>query len=261
MSEQYYLTRDDLLLLLAPVSRDFVVPAKPRRPFLTWSGLIGASLVVATLNVPVIWNLAHQNAPLPALAPVIAASTSKLASTPAAASQPNTPAQPTPEPAADRLQIASLSIDAPIIWESDYTSQSLLQNLRNGTVHLKGSALPGQNGTTIITGHSSYYRWAAGSYKDVFAPLLSAKLGQEIKLARAGVIYTYKISQIYEVTPNRTDLLVSGKTALLRLMTCTPLGSNTRRLIVDAVQVTPDPNTNSSFSGPKLTADTLLATR
>ena len=263
MTAQYYLTRDDLAALLNPVSRDFHVSTDrttQKRPFLTWTGLLGTALVLATLNLPTIWQLSRQSAPLPAIAPALAAS-SALTFADAPASEAATPAATTPQPAADRLAITDLSIDAPVIWNSAYDSKTLLANLRDGLVHLKGTALPGQKGLTIVTGHSSYYRWAAGSYKDAFAPLLKAQLGQKIKISRAGTTYTYEITQIYEVTPDRTDLLVSGNETMLRLITCTPLGSNTRRLIVEAKQIDPDPNQNQAFTGPKLTASTLTSTR
>lgn len=260
MADLHYLTRDHLAALLEPVSRDFTVASAPRRPFLTWTGLVGTAVVLATLNLPVIWTLSRNSAPLPSIAPALAASSAlTFADVPDTEATASTAT--TPQPAADRIQVSDLKIDAPIIWNSAYDSKTVLTNLRDGVVHLAGTALPGQKGLTILTGHSSYYRWAAGSYKDVFAPLLKAQLGQTIKISRAGTTYTYQISQIYEVTPDRTDLLVSGDETLLRLMTCTPLGSNTRRLIVEAKQIDPDPNQNQPFTGAKLSASTLVSTR
>lgn len=266
------ITREDLIGILspAPALLTETIPTieatdapRPRRfgLQLSWLGLVGAAVVVATLNLPTLWRLSQRTAPLPTLAPLLAVSTTKLASVPEEAAPATPPAAPAPIVISNRLQVGALSVDAPVIWDSEYRSRTLLSNLRDGVVHLKGTARPGENGVSIITGHSSYYRWAAGSYKDVFAPLLQAQLGQEISVWRGEQEYRYKISQIYEVAPARTDLLTPGNKPLLRLITCTPLGSSARRLIVDAEQISPNPATNSAFTGPRLTAETILATR
>jgi len=57
-----------------------------------------------------------------------------------------------------RLQIPSLKIDAPLIWSSD--PKNFDTDLQSGVIHYPGTALPGEIGTTYISGHSSNYSWA-----------------------------------------------------------------------------------------------------
>src|SRR6185295_4994485 len=68
-----------------------------------------------------------------------------------------------------RLEIPSLKINVPIIWSKD--TNSFDKDLQSGVVHYPGTALPGQIGTTYISGHSSNYVWAKGSYNHVFTHL------------------------------------------------------------------------------------------
>lgn len=106
--------------------------------------------------------------------------------------------------------------------------------LRNGVIHYPGTALPGDNGNVVITGHSSYYAWDAGRFKDVFALLHDVKLGDKIVVYFNQKKFIYQVDNIKVVLPKDVDVLAPSTREQLTLITCTPIGTNLKRLIVTA---------------------------
>jgi LPXTG-site transpeptidase (sortase) family protein len=120
----------------------------------------------------------------------------------------------------------------------DKLEEDIQKALREGVVHYPGTAEPGQNGNTFVTGHSSYYPWDDGRYKDVFAPLHDLEEGDEYFIYHKGKKYRYVVSERKVVTPDDVSVLeqdTSKKTSTL--MTCTPIGTTARRLILKGEQV------------------------
>lgn len=110
--------------------------------------------------------------------------------------------------------------------------------LQQGVVHYPGTAIPGQVGNVFITGHSSYYPWDPGQFKDVFAVLGQLEVGDEYFVYYDQKPYTYKVTEKFEVTPDNVDVLQQPHDKKIStLMTCTPVGTTLRRLIVRAEQV------------------------
>lgn len=106
--------------------------------------------------------------------------------------------------------------------------------LRSGVVHYPGTALPGENGNIVITGHSSYYAWDAGRFKDVFALLHDVQMGDKIIVYFNQKKFVYEVFDIKKVSPKDVDVLAPSEKEQLTLITCTPIGTNLRRLIVTA---------------------------
>ncbi|OQB06361.1 MAG: Sortase family protein [bacterium ADurb.Bin212] len=107
--------------------------------------------------------------------------------------------------------------------------------LEKGVAHLKGSALPGKNGNVFIFGHSSYDVEKAGQYKEVFAKLDQLANGDVVEIQSQEARYTYKVIDKKIVNPN--DVSVAGQNFSLKqltLMTCWPIGSTEKRLVVVA---------------------------
>lgn len=110
-----------------------------------------------------------------------------------------------------------------------------MQNaLQNGVVHYPGTALPGDNGNVVITGHSSYYAWDSGRFKDVFALLHDVKMGDKIVIYFNQKKFIYEVFEIKKVSPKDVDVLAPTNSEQLTLITCTPMGTNLRRLILTA---------------------------
>ncbi len=122
------------------------------------------------------------------------------------------------------------------------TEDAIQEALKGGVVRYPGTARPGERGNVFLTGHSSYYLWAPGEYKDAFALLTEVEIGDEIVVYYGGKKgdqkrYVYKVTNIKEVQPDEVDVLKQTDDYRLTLMTCVPIGTNLRRLIVTATQV------------------------
>ena len=158
-----------------------------------------------------------------------------------------------PEATKQGLTVARLGISAPINFDQDASDEPrLLQSLQSGVTHLLGTARPGEKGNTVIVGHSSNYPWDRGQYKTVFASLGRLEALDFIELRRGKTTYLYQVTGKRVVAP--TDLFVLAQTSepQLTLITCTPLGTTWRRLVVTARQISPDPAANRAFAGQPL---------
>lgn len=116
----------------------------------------------------------------------------------------------------------------------DELEADIQKSLRNGVIHYPGTALPGENGNVVITGHSSYYAWDPGRFKDVFALLHDVKKGDKIVIYFNQKKYIYEVDLIKVVLPKDVDVLGPSKAEQITLITCTPIGTNLKRLIVQA---------------------------
>ncbi|MEI6477920.1 MAG: sortase [bacterium] len=182
-----------------------------------------------------------------------------------ASSDPVQPvANPTPWPAPtitdNSLSAPALNIAAPVAWDTAFDNDKIQSLLPNSLVHFQGTAKPGQTGYVVITGHSSNYPWIKGQFNSVFAPLRKAATGMQITLNYDNHEYTYQVTKIYEVQPDDIAILNNADGSGLRLITCTPIGTSLRRLVVEGVQISPNPATNQAFV-PATFSGTLPATQ
>lgn len=104
--------------------------------------------------------------------------------------------------------------------------------LRNGVVHYPGTALPGEDGNVVVTGHSSYYAWDAGRFKDVFALLHDVREDDKVVVYFNQKKYIYQITEKKVVLPKDIDVLKPTNQEQITLITCTPIGTNLKRLIL-----------------------------
>lgn len=149
-------------------------------------------------------------------------------------------------PPDNRIVIPSISRDVPIVevgtenlikkdWNA--VEKDIQDKLKEGVVRYPGTATPGHGGNTFLTGHSSFYLWDDGRFKDVFALLPDIQVGDKIYLYYDQKRYVYEVSETKEVTPDQVDVLKQTDHEQLTLMTCTPVGTNLRRFIVIAQPV------------------------
>jgi LPXTG-site transpeptidase (sortase) family protein len=149
-------------------------------------------------------------------------------------------------PPDDRLIIPSLGKNVPIVttdpskligadWKT--LEQAFQEDLKSGVIHYPGTADPGEDGNVFITGHSSYYLWDSGRYKDVFARLNQLQIGDEITIYHDQDKFQYVVREKREVKNEDVSVLDQGDEKILTLMTCSPVGTNFRRLVVVAEQV------------------------
>jgi len=141
-------------------------------------------------------------------------------------------------PSDNRVVISKIGKNIPLITVPDHKNwqqleQNIQKGLQNGVVVHPISHSPGNYGNFFLTGHSSYYAWDPGRFKDVFALLHEMEIGDEVVVYWEGRKYTYKINERKVVTPNEISILAQPvNRKQITLMTCTPVGTNKNRLIL-----------------------------
>ena len=152
-------------------------------------------------------------------------------------------------PPENRLIIPKLRLNIPIVeapidalLKEDWSKveSDIQESLQRGVVHYPGTAKAGQAGNFFVTGHSSYYPWSPGKFKTVFARLGDLQPGDEYWVYYGGDKHRYTVTDKKEVKPSNVDVLnqpVGKRTSTL--MTCTPVGTTLRRLIITADEVDP----------------------
>ena len=155
----------------------------------------------------------------------------------AGAPSPDTlPPSPSTEPSVSNIALPKIGIQAPIVW--NVTSNDVPAELRDGVVHIAGTASPGTPGNIFITGHSSDYWWTPGGYKSIFALLDKMEAGDEISITHKGFSYKYQVYNKAKVSRDDVSQFVTtDKKESLTLMTCWPVGTNWQRLIVQAEHI------------------------
>jgi len=140
----------------------------------------------------------------------------------------------------NQMVIPEIDIRAPILW--NIPADNAIDRLREGLVHIKQTALPGESdGNVFITGHSSYYPWDPGKYKHIFALLPNIKKGDKIYIQYHGTLYKYEIFETVTVKPDDTWVMQPSNKNMVSLMTCVPIGTSLRRFVVRAQQIKPSP--------------------
>ena len=121
------------------------------------------------------------------------------------------------------VEIPKIQVNLPIYHGTD------AEVLDRGVGHLLGSSLPvgGENTHTILSGHSGM------ASQKMFTDLEQLTQGDVFYLNVLNETLAYQVTEINTVLPYETDLLgiVPGED-LCTLVTCTPYGVNTHRLLV-----------------------------
>jgi sortase A len=140
-----------------------------------------------------------------------------------------------------KLYIDKIHVETPVIFNVKTVDQNLfLQALHNGVVHYPDTANPGQRGNVVVFGHSSGQWWAPGDYKFVFTLLDKLQVDDKIVIDYQGVRYIYRMYAYKIVEPTDLSVLNQGNDNTLTLITCTPVGTSAKRLIIIAKQIVPD---------------------
>lgn len=132
------------------------------------------------------------------------------------------------------VPVVTVQTDAIVKHDWDRLEQEIQEALRDGIVHYPGTATPGEVGNVVLTGHSSYFPWDPGRFKDVFALLHDVQVGDKIYIYHNQERFAYEVSNTEVVLPNQVEVLTQAGDDRLTLITCTPVGTNLKRLIVFA---------------------------
>lgn len=131
-----------------------------------------------------------------------------------------------------RIKIPVIDVDLPVYHG---TSDEVLLK---GAGHLQGTALPvGGLGTrSVISAH----RGLASA--TMFNHLDKLEIGDRFVVETFGEVLTYQVIEKQVVEPSDTEtVLPRPDEDLVTLVTCTPLGINTHRILVTGERITPTP--------------------
>lgn len=126
------------------------------------------------------------------------------------------------------VSIPSIHIHLPIYHGTNSAT------LEKGIGHLLGSSLPVGGGSThsILTAHSGM------ANQKLFSDLPQMKIGDVFYLEVLGDTLAYQVDQIKTVLPHDTTYLaIEPERDLCTLVTCTPFGVNTHRLLVRGTRI------------------------
>lgn len=126
------------------------------------------------------------------------------------------------------IQIDAIQVNLPIYHN---TTEDILSK---GIGHIPWSSLPvgGKSTHTILTGHSGCAKCS------FFNRLDELKKSDRIQIHVCNQTLEYKVIEKYKVLPNQIESLqIQEGKDLLSLITCTPFGINTHRLIVRCERV------------------------
>lgn len=131
-----------------------------------------------------------------------------------------------------RLRYEALDIDLPIYHgTSEHT-------LAMGVGHLEGTSLPvGGLGTrSVLTAHRGLPQ------ATLFNELDRARVGDTFTVAVLDQVLSYRVVDTLVIEPDQTEAIIPVQDRdLVTLVTCTPLGINSHRILVNAERVTPTP--------------------
>ena len=130
---------------------------------------------------------------------------------------------PFPEPMAE-LSVPRLHLFAPLFDGIDDVT------LDRGVGRIPGTALPGESGNVGVAGHRDGF----------FRRLKDIQVGDTIEISAGDQSTTYRVQRVEIVSPSDVQVLKSGSTSSLTLVTCYPFyfaGHAPQRFIVEATLV------------------------
>lgn len=126
------------------------------------------------------------------------------------------------------VEIPMIKVMLPIYHGTDAAS------LNAGIGHLLGTSLPmgGKNTHSVLTAHSGV------ASQKLFSDLDQLKEGDIFYLKVLGEVLAYQVDQIHTVLPHDTTYLgITEGEDRCTLVTCTPFGVNTHRLLVQGTRI------------------------
>ena len=149
------------------------------------------------------------------------------------------------DPVMARIVIPSIHVSLPVYHGTDS------RTLADSVGHLFGTSLPigGPSTHAVLTGHTGL------STATMFDNLNQVKKGDPFYVSSLGQTLKYEVVDITVVKPEETDSLrkVPGRD-LVTLITCTPYGVNSHRLLVTGERVPMDPTAAAAEEAEALPA-------
>lgn len=121
------------------------------------------------------------------------------------------------------IEIPNIKVSAAILEGTDDKA------LKYSVGHYPETAQPGEVGNCVLLGHRNYL------YGHFFRRLDELEKGDKIIIKKDENIYTYIVSESFVVSPEDVWVLDQTSDSIITMITCTPIGTYTDRLIVKGV--------------------------
>ncbi len=121
------------------------------------------------------------------------------------------------------IEIPKIKVNAAILEGTDDSA------LQYAVGHYPGLGEIGQPGNYVLLGHRNYV------YGHFFRNIDKLEVDDQIILTKGTDIYTYSVTESFVVKPEEVWVLEQTEEATITLITCTPVGTYTDRLIVKGV--------------------------
>lgn len=136
------------------------------------------------------------------------------------------------------ITIPTIQAQAPIIENVDpWLKENYEIALQQGVAAAKDFSIPGQTGLSFLFAHSSLEPWQMTHTNTAFLKLDQLNIGDGIIIDRYGQRTIYKVFEKKEISPYQVDILqqyLNSDQKILVLQTCTPIGTDWRRLLIFA---------------------------
>lgn len=146
-------------------------------------------------------------------------------------------------PPVNRLIVPSLGLDVPIVITEnkdakDFTKADFNEELDKWIVKYPTTPEPGEEGNTLLFGHTSYVVRKDNPYGTIFKDLPKLKDSTLIQVLWKWKLYEYKVVDLFIVTPKQvpTQYMTyqDAGGSYITLMGCYPLGTDNKRIMVVA---------------------------
>jgi LPXTG-site transpeptidase (sortase) family protein len=157
-----------------------------------------------------------------------------------------------------KVIIPKINVEVPVVYDAPSTAENDVQAaLERGVVHYTTTPSPGEQGNSVIVGHSSNNILNKGKYKFAFVLLSRLEPGDLFILQKDGKQYVYKVFDKKIVKPEDVGVLTeTPRPSMATLITCDPPGTVINRLIVQGEQISPDPAGNVASTAQVPQAET-----
>lgn len=133
------------------------------------------------------------------------------------------------------ITIPKINAQAPIALNIDpYDKVEYNKALKKSVAHAAGTSQPGEPGTSFLFAHSSGPPWELTRLNTIFLRLTELRAGDIIEIQKDGKLHKYKVRETKEVNPADSSYLRPNPRSQLILQTCTPIGTDLKRLLVFA---------------------------
>ena len=124
-----------------------------------------------------------------------------------------------------RLRIPAMVLDSPVHEVTVNMGQWQVSPMDIG--HHEGTGVPGQKGNVVLAGHRDIN-------SALFRDLDRLGPGDTVYVSNSLGEYRYVVTDSYIVSPNHAEVMAPTDDERVTLITCTPIGIDTQRLIVIA---------------------------